>query len=122
LLLIDGDAEGSANWSDPPFAALRDRHELEALRASPRDTDANVWVAITALAKLYLGAYEDALNLYRRSIELSRNYPNARFNYAATLVELGRLDEAKTEVNAALTLNPNFTLRRYRDGANLGGQ
>jgi TolB-like protein/Tfp pilus assembly protein PilF len=92
-------------------------HELEALRASPRDTDANVWVAIMALTKLYLGAYEDALNLYRRSIELNRNYPNARFNYAATLVELGRLDEAKTEVKAGLALNPNFTLRRYRDGA-----
>ena len=70
-----------------------------------------------ALAKLYLGAYEEALNLYRRSIELNRNYPTARFTYAATLVELGRLDEAKTEVKAALALNPNFTLRRYRDGA-----
>jgi tetratricopeptide (TPR) repeat protein len=89
----------------------------EALRISPRDTDANVWVGFMALAKLYLGAYEDALNLYRRSIEMNPNYPNARFNVAATLVELGRLDEAKTKVKAALALNPNFTLRRYRDGA-----
>ena len=69
------------------------------------------------LAKLYLGAHEDALNLYRRSIELNQNYPTARFSYAATLVELGRLDEAKTEVKAALVLNPDFTLRRYRAGA-----
>ncbi len=91
-------------------------HVREALRISPRDTDANVWVGFMALAKLYLGAYEDALNLYRRSIEMNPNYPNARFNVAATLVELGRLDEAKTEVKAALALNPNFTLRRYRDG------
>ena len=89
----------------------------EAFHVSPRDTEANVWVGQMALAKLYLGAYEDALNLYRRSIELNRNYPTARFTYAATLVELGRLDEAKTEVKAALALNPNFTLRRYRDGA-----
>ena len=37
--------------------------------------------------------------------------------YAANLVELGRLDEAKTEVETALALNPKFTLRRYRDGA-----
>src|ERR1700733_13357302 len=92
-------------------------HVAEALHASPRDTDANVWVGFMALAKLYLGAYEDALNLYRRSIELNRNYASGRFNYAATLVELGRLDEAKTEVKAALALNPYFTLRRYRDGA-----
>jgi hypothetical protein len=43
-------------------------HELEALHASPRDTDTNVWVAYIALSKLHLGAYEDALRVYRRSI------------------------------------------------------
>jgi hypothetical protein len=32
-------------------------------------------------------------------------------------VELGRLDEAKSEVKAGLALYPNFTLRRYRDAA-----
>ena len=42
-------------------------HELEALRASPRDTDAYFWVGWMAVAKLYLGAYEDALNLCRRA-------------------------------------------------------
>jgi hypothetical protein len=36
--------------------------------------------------------------------------------FAVILVELGRLDEAKSEVKAALALNPNFTLRRYRAG------
>jgi adenylate cyclase len=91
-------------------------HELEALHASPRDTDANVWVAYIALSKLHLGAYEEALDLYRRSIELNRNYATGRFYLAATLVELGRTDEAKTEVKAALALNPSFTLRRFRDG------
>ena len=92
-------------------------HELEALRASPRDTDSYFWVGWMAEAKLYLGAYEDALKLCHRSIELNRNYPT-RFSYcAAILVELGRLDEAKSEVKAGLALDPNFTLRRYRDGA-----
>ncbi len=94
-----------------------ERYELEALRVSPRDTDANVWVAYIALAKLHLGAYEDALAVYRRSIELNPNYPTARFYHAAALAELGRLDEAKTEVKAALALNPGFTIRRYRSGA-----
>jgi TolB-like protein/class 3 adenylate cyclase len=92
-------------------------HEREALHASPRDTDANVWVAYIALSKLYLGAYEEAADFYRRSIELNRNYATGRFYFAATLVELGRLDEAKAEVKAALALNPDFTLRRYREGA-----
>ncbi|MGA8586185.1 MAG: tetratricopeptide repeat protein [Roseiarcus sp.] len=92
-------------------------YELEALRASPRDTDANVWLAYIALAKLHLGAYQDALGVYRRSIELNPNYATARFYLAATLAELGRLDEAKTELKAALVLNPGFTIRRYRAGA-----
>jgi tetratricopeptide (TPR) repeat protein len=74
-------------------------------------------VGLIAPAKLHLGAYEDALNLYRRSVELNPNYPTGRYYLAATLVELGQLDEAKNEVKAALALNPNFTLRRYRDGA-----
>ena len=92
-------------------------HELEALRASPRDSDTNVWVGIMALAKLYLGDYEDALTMFRRSIELNRNYATARFNLAATLVELGQLDEARAEVQTGLALNPKFTIRRYRPGA-----
>jgi TolB-like protein/class 3 adenylate cyclase len=92
-------------------------HELEALRVSPYDTEADVWVAYMALAKRYLGDYEGALKLYRRAKELNPNYPTGRFNNAATLVELGRLDEARAEVQAGLALNPGFTLRRYRDGA-----
>ncbi len=92
-------------------------HELDALRVSPYDTEADVWVAYIALAKRYLGDYEGALSLYRRAKELNPNYPTGRFNMAAVLVELGRLDEARAEVQAGLALNPGFTLRRYRDGA-----
>jgi hypothetical protein len=33
-----------------------ERHELEALRVSPRDTNANLWVGWMAHAQLYLGA------------------------------------------------------------------
>ena len=74
-----------------------ERHVLEALRVSPRDTDAYFWVGWMGHAKLYLGAYEDALNsvspLDRTEPELSHGH----FTYcAATLVELGRLDEAKS--------------------------
>jgi tetratricopeptide (TPR) repeat protein len=44
-------------------------HAREALRVSPHDTEAGFWVAYMAVAKLYLGAYEDALGLYRRSFQ-----------------------------------------------------
>ena len=92
-------------------------HELEALRVSPHDTDAAIWVAYIALAKLHLGAYEEALDLSRRANELNPNYATGRFNMAAALVELGRLDEARAEVQAGLALNPGFNIRRYRAGA-----
>jgi TolB-like protein/Tfp pilus assembly protein PilF len=92
-------------------------HELEALRVSPYDTEAGIWVAYIARAKLDLGAYEEALDFYRRAKELNPNYATGRFNMAAVLVELGRLDEARAEVQAGLALNPGFTLRRYRAGA-----
>jgi TolB-like protein/class 3 adenylate cyclase len=92
-------------------------HELEALRVSPHDTDAAIWVAYIALAKLHLGAYEEAVDLSRRANELNPNYATGRFNMAAALVELGRLDEARSEVQAGLALNPGFTIRRYRAGA-----
>jgi hypothetical protein len=36
---------------------------------------------------------------------------------AAALAHLGRLDEARAEVQAGLALDPKFTLRRYRAGA-----
>jgi tetratricopeptide (TPR) repeat protein len=92
-------------------------HELEALRISPRDTEAFNWVSYMAFAKLHLDAYEEAVGLYRRSIELNPNYATGRFDMAAALVELGRLDEARAEVQAGLALNPGFTIRRYRAGA-----
>ena len=92
-------------------------HELEALHVSPHDTEADVWLEYIALAKLHLGAYDEALGFFRRAKELNPNYATGRFNMAAALVELGRLDEARAEVQAGLALNPGFTLRRYRAGA-----
>ena len=61
-----------------------ERHELEALRISPHDTDANVWMAYIALSKLYLGAREDAVARYHQAFEINRNYATGHFYLAAT--------------------------------------
>jgi tetratricopeptide (TPR) repeat protein len=92
-------------------------NELEALRVSPRDTDAYLWVMYIAQAKLYLGAVEEAVDKFRQSIEINRNYPTVHFYLAASLTELGRIDDARTEAQTGLALNPNFTIRRYQAGA-----
>jgi adenylate cyclase len=92
-------------------------HELEALRVSPHDTDANIWTAYIALSKLFLGDDEGALVMYRRAFEINQNYPIGHFLLAATLAELGRIGEAQAALQGGLALNPGFTIRRYRVGA-----
>jgi tetratricopeptide (TPR) repeat protein len=92
-------------------------HVKEALRLSPADAVIFIWVHIQGLAKLHLGADEEAIALFRRSIDASRNYPLNHFYGAAALVHLGRLDEARVEMKAGLALAPKFTLARFRASA-----
>jgi tetratricopeptide (TPR) repeat protein len=89
-------------------------HIKEALRLSPRDTTAYVWMNMAGLAKLHLGDYEQAVAWCRRSIEANRNFPSANFDLAAALVLHGRFDEARAAVKAGLALNPVYTVSRVR--------
>ena len=89
-------------------------HVAEALRLSPRDTMAYIWMTIAGVAKNHLGSHEQAVAWFRRAIEANRNYPLAHFILAAALAQLGRLDEARSAVKAGLALNPAFTISRFR--------
>jgi TolB-like protein/class 3 adenylate cyclase/Flp pilus assembly protein TadD len=89
----------------------------EALRLSPRDANAYLWMAYAGCARAYLGANEDGVAWFHRGIETNRNFPSAHFWLAATLANLGRLDEARAEVSAGLALDPTFTVGRFRTGA-----
>ena len=71
---------------------------------------------VAGSAKLLLGADEKAVAWYRRSIESNGNYSLSHFHLAAALAHLGRLDEARAEVQAGLALDPKLTLRRFRSG------
>jgi tetratricopeptide (TPR) repeat protein len=95
-------------------AGETEAHVKEALRLSPRDPFAFLWVNYAAGAKLYSGADEEAAALCRRSIELYRNYLDSHLCLAAALQLLGRSEEARKEAEIALQLNPKFTLRLYR--------
>jgi TolB-like protein/class 3 adenylate cyclase len=97
-----------------------EEHVERALRLSPRDTFCGAWLTIAGDAKLFLGQDGEAIARFRRAIELNRNNPYAFFLLAAALANLDRLDEARSAVQAGLALNPNFTVRRYRDGAASG--
>jgi tetratricopeptide (TPR) repeat protein len=90
-------------------------HIQEALRLSPRDTNAYLWIAFTGLAKIYLRSDEEAVARFRHAIETNRNFPLAHFCLAAALAHLGRLAEARSAVQAGLALDPTFTVSRFRN-------
>ena len=89
-------------------------HIGEALRLSPRDTTAYVWMYFAGGAKIMLGSWEEAVAWFRRALEVNRSYTLAYFPFAAALVQLGRLDEAHSAVRAGLALNPAFSISRAR--------
>jgi TolB-like protein len=95
-------------------AAETEGHVLEALRLSPRDMGANLWMYFAGAAKLHLVADAEAVAWLRRSIESNHNLPPAHFALAAALGLLGALDEARAAARAGLALNPGFTIRRLR--------
>jgi tetratricopeptide (TPR) repeat protein len=87
---------------------------VEALRLSPRDTLAYIWMTYAGTAKNQLGTYELGKVWLQRSIEANRNFPSAHFFLAAALAALGRLDEAHTAVKAGQAIDPSFTIPRAR--------
>jgi tetratricopeptide (TPR) repeat protein len=76
-------------------ATETEAHVNEALRLSPRDTRAYIWLLIAGLAKLHLNADREAVAWLRRSIEANRNHPLGQLWLAAALARLGWLDEAE---------------------------
>jgi len=94
-----------------------EEHTLKALRLSPRDVHAYRWMLFAGIAQGQLGADAEAVVWLRASIEANRNFPLAHFHLAEALALLGELHEARAAVQAGLALQPNFTLRRYRENA-----
>ncbi|WP_442869714.1 adenylate/guanylate cyclase domain-containing protein [Bradyrhizobium sp. CCBAU 65884] len=97
--------------------AETEAHMNEALRLSPCDMLAFRWLTMIAFAKLQIDAPVEAVNWFHRSIEANRNYPIAHFGLATVMALLGSLDDARAAAKAGLSLDPSFTIRRFRDGA-----
>jgi TolB-like protein len=92
-------------------------HTHEAIRLSPRDTYLYVWLVNAGIAKLYLGSEDEAVNCFRRSIQTRQFHPTAQYFLAGALALLGRLEEARCAVRAAISLHRGFTISRFRTGA-----
>ena len=89
-------------------------HVQEALRLSPRDEGVNRWMSYVGLAKLHLGADAEAVVWFRRSLKANSNYPFAYFELAAALSLIGALDDARAAAKEGLSLDPTFTIRRFK--------
>jgi TolB-like protein len=89
----------------------------QALRLSPRDVNAYTWCTAAGYAKISIGRDEEAVAWLRRSIEINRNFPASHFFLAAALGHLGRIQEARSALDAGLALDPAFTIRRLRESA-----
>ena len=90
-------------------------HVHEALRLSPRDPWANIWLHWEGLGKICMGLWEQAVAPYRRSIEINRNLHTAHFLLAAVLAQLDRWDEARESVKSGLAVNQVMTIARARE-------
>ncbi|MFY9968917.1 MAG: winged helix-turn-helix domain-containing protein [Roseiarcus sp.] len=89
-------------------------HIVEALRISPRDNFAWVWMYIAGRAKVYAGCDEEAVVWLNRSIQLNPNTPVFHFMLAAALAHLGRIEDAREAARAGLELDPSFSSARLR--------
>jgi TolB-like protein len=92
-------------------------HVQEALRLSPLDSFAYLWMLFAGVAKIQGDEFEDATTWLKRSIDTNTNSPWAHFHLGVALYLMDRLPEARTAVQAGLRLDPSFTTERYRSFA-----
>jgi tetratricopeptide (TPR) repeat protein len=69
------------------------------------------------LSKLSINADREAVDWFRRSLEVNRNHALSHFHFATALALVGDLKEARSIAEAGLALDPGFTIRRYRINA-----
>ena len=89
-------------------------HIVEALRLSPRDTMAYIWMTNAGLAKTPPRQLRASGRVVSTGDRGQSKFSASIFLLAAALAQLGRLDEAHSAVKAGLALNPAFTISRAR--------
>ena len=89
-------------------------HIEDALRLSPRDMAVYLWRTFNGSVKIFLAKDDEAVGELRRAIEANRNFAVAHLLLAVALAGLERLEEGRLEAREALSIDPTFTIRRYR--------
>jgi tetratricopeptide (TPR) repeat protein len=100
--------------------ALLGKHEhaveraQRALRLSPFDF--LNYLAYNALAITYLaaGQHETAYEAAHQSVQINPRFSVCRLFLVAALVQLGRLQEARTQAETVLALDPKFSIGQFQ--------
>jgi adenylate cyclase len=78
------------------------------IELSPRSPAANWFYGGLAISHFIAGDRPRAIDHARKAIEIRYGYLYARVVLVGSLVELGRIDEARTELGTILELSPDF--------------
>lgn len=97
-----------ALWQDDPDTA--DAHIAAAIAADPRHYEA---LLLTGERRIAAGDLEGALPAYQAASKAYPDFAVPRANVVGLLLDLGRLDEAQTELDEALARQPDFALLRF---------
>ena len=103
--------------------ALRNQSELaieasnRAVRLSPFDPRGFQSATALAVAHLLAGRFEQAIEWAERALHDQPRYNPARRIKIAAIVELGRVDEARVELDRMLAVQPGVTIASFRANA-----
>ncbi|SHJ79695.1 Tfp pilus assembly protein PilF [Desulfatibacillum alkenivorans DSM 16219] len=101
----------------PAFAAKRQVYYWQnsmTLFSQARDNTRGNYLAHHCVGIEYMaqGRYDQAIEEFRKTLEINPSYLKARFNLAASLKRLGRLDQALAELQKGLLL-PDYKVRTH---------
>jgi tetratricopeptide (TPR) repeat protein len=99
-------------WSNQSEAALTNAEQ--ALRFSPRDPLASMFLTVQAFSQLMLGKPEDAATLAQRAIDLQPREIWSRLALACAYVEMVDLPKAHAAIERARQFLPNVTFAGIR--------
>ncbi len=99
-------------WVNEPEAALSNAEQ--ALRFSPRDPLASMFITVQAFSRLVLGAPEDAARLARRAVEMQPREIWSRLALACALVEAGDLEAARAVIAETSRILPDASFTGIR--------
>jgi adenylate cyclase len=85
-----------------------------ALALSPLDPLRYFYETLAATAELSAGHWDEVIALASQSLRRNRSHTSTWRSLAIAQVESGRLDAARATVSELMTLDPQFTIERYR--------